>query len=185
MSPRDRAKPAARVLGTELCVVRRLHAKEIGPGTILARYGAWQRKYSVEYVTYVGQELTQYESWVHVWHVGVRNLGEFYADGRVYRPRTSKIKEIIHTMPVNAVDGVMDTSKCYGGLFGGYGGGYHPVEPVNPPDKLALIPFKPVRSPPYKNPALTCQGGTYHSTLTPAPLPPEAVLDMFRIKKEN
>lgn len=154
MARRDHCKPGADVSGTRLCRVRRVNGEPIRKGTILARYGAWQRKYLVEYVTYLGIHYYAHEHSeggdYHVWAVGVRNLGEFYADGRVYRSRSSKITELWHATPVKGTNvhtregfGIRPPNQCYDGLFGGYGGGFHPVEPVEDPEKkLELISFK-------------------------------------------
>lgn len=146
-TPRDRSKPAVDPSTTLYCRVRRLRDGVIRKGTILARAGAWQRKYVVEYVTYLGVQASPGKYTTgdhHVWAVGIRNLGEYYADGRVYLARKSYVREehvyraaVDHTgHPVPAGD-----CNAYDGL-GGYGGGLHPVEPVPDVEPLPLISSK-------------------------------------------
>lgn len=184
MARRDRCKPPIDADSTALCRVKRLNGKPITKGTILAYDGAWQRKYVCEYVAYLGEQPNQ-SPWqqgeiYHTWAIGVRNLGEYYADGRVYRARGSKIKEFWHQMPIKDYNGkTVDTSSCYKGLFNGFH--YHPVEPIELPEPLPLIPAKPafeIQTQWKKDPKVEVSMSTI---LHQAQLSPEAVLEQFRI----
>lgn len=66
----------------ELCSVRGIAYDEDAPalavGDILARDGAWQRKYRVEYIVEQPPRGNAQSA-----TIGVRPLGNFYADGRI------------------------------------------------------------------------------------------------------
>ncbi len=191
-TPRDRSKPSGDLHdGTALCRVRRVQNGEVRKGSYLARCGAWQRKYVVEYVVYLGvQPPAKYEtSDHHVWAIGIRNLGEYYADGRVYRARSTKVTEITVRRSLLGPGGVEITAdeavNVYGGL-GGYCGGLQVVEPIPVAEPLALKSCKPAWQ--VSAERLKAWQEKEKKSLAPLsvtlpmpPLPPEAVLESFKI----
>lgn len=76
-----------------LCNVRVVHIsakKPLKVGDLLARNGAWDRKYKVRGIS-LGQSPFSNEE---VWLIKVETLGSFYADGRVVLPTRKSVREM-------------------------------------------------------------------------------------------
>jgi hypothetical protein len=167
-----------------LCAVRHIANGSVEKGTILARDGAWQLKYLVEYVTYVGVQDCHYGGAAkHTWLIGIRNLGEFYADGRYYLASNSKIKEYVY----------QNEDDCPFSKWGRWSmKGYVPVTPVGLAHGVKGLPFKktfpPKWKPPYdanaafKAKLLPGPPAGYEPTPPPPALTPEAQLEQFLLK---
>ncbi len=107
----------------QLCRVQTKLGMKVQVGTILARNGAFQHKFVVEKITFVGPH-AEYPH-MDVWAVAVRNLGVFFADNEFVLAANSQVKERYSLVQK-------------GGQFNYDIGGYVPVIPVG--DKKVPAP---------------------------------------------
>lgn len=149
---------------------------EIRKGQVLAYVGAYNNKYVVESITFLGTGPGEWGTGTYdIYAVAVRYLGQFFADNRV-KP-ASKRRGVIKEIRVYQTVGNPHITQIKS---------LRPVVPVGDvkpvsPKKLVYSSEMEQLTPEQLNKIVQVYGAPPVAAPAPKPLPPEAVLASFRV----
>lgn len=135
--------PGTQFTPQQLCRTRSIkEGRAIKVGSIMARNGAYDRKYVVESITDLGL-VEQFGKVFHSLAIVIRSLGHFYADGRFKPAVRPSLKQLEIEVPHDKVWEHPSGGKIV--EFGYHLGGFVPVEPVGDIIKIKeIVKKKPV-----------------------------------------